>query len=80
MDERRKYPRQRTYKGGRINPDRGPGVDCIIRNMSDVGVCIDIGSGLVPQDSFHLVIKPEFLTRHCRVVWRRQQKIGVQFV
>lgn len=78
-DNRRK-PRQRTYKGGRINAERLPGMDCVIRNLSDTGACLEIESTLVPIDEFNLVIKPEFLTRKCHVAWRKPQKIGVRFV
>lgn len=80
MDNHRGSPRQRTYKGGRINFDRGPGIDCVIRNLSDTGACLEIESTSVPADEFKLVIKPEFLIRNCQVAWRKPQKIGVRFV
>ena len=80
MIEQRQSPRQRTYKGGRINLDSGLGMDCIIRNRSEGGACLEIESDLIPQAQFRLVIKPEFLIRNCRVAWRAPQKIGVQFV
>ena len=80
MSEHRAALRQRTYKGGRINADRLPGMDCVIRNLSDTGACLEIESSLVPVDEFNLVIKPEFLTRRCQVAWRKPQKIGVRFI
>jgi hypothetical protein len=79
MDDHRRKPRIRTYKGGQINFERGPGVDCVIRNISDTGACLDIESSLVPDDRFRLVIKPENLIRNCQVAWRKPQKIGVRF-
>ncbi len=79
-DDHRTASRQRTYKGGRINAERLPGMDCVIRNLSDTGACLEIDSSLVTVDEFNLVIKPEYLTRKCRVAWRKPQKIGVRFV
>jgi hypothetical protein len=79
-DEHRRAQRQRTYKGGHINRASGPGIDCLIRNLSDTGACLEIESGRIPDDRFQLVIKPESLVRICEVAWRKPQKIGVRFV
>jgi hypothetical protein len=80
MADRRRDQRQRTYKGGRINAKSLPGMDCLIRNLSDTGVCLEIDSSLVPVGEFNLVILPEYLNRKCRVVWRKPQRIGVRFI
>ena len=77
--ERRSTVRQRTFKGGRINFDTA-GVDCIIRNLTDVGACPEADTAVPIPDKFRLVIKPEFLVRDCEVAWRRSDKIGVRFV
>jgi hypothetical protein len=80
MDMTERTPRLRTYKGGRINAERMPGMDCTIRNLSETGACLEIDSALVPLDEFNLVIKPEYLNRRCRVAWRKPGKIGVHFI
>jgi hypothetical protein len=80
MDEKRQAPRARTFKGGRINFERGVGVDCLIRNLSPTGACLEVESALVADDHFMLMIKPESITRTCQVVWRKPQKIGVRFI
>lgn len=80
MEDLRDSKRQRTYKGGRINAERLPGMDCVVRNLSDTGACLEIDSAVIPVNEFNLVIKPEYLTRRCQVAWRRPQKIGVRFV
>jgi hypothetical protein len=79
MDEKRQKPRTRTFKGGRINFEAGVGVDCLVRNLSDSGACLEVESAKVKDDHFMLVIKPESVTRTCQVVWRKPQKIGVRF-
>jgi PilZ domain-containing protein len=79
--ERRGLPRQRTYKGGRINFETA-GADCIIRNLSDGGACLEITSEVSIPDTFRLVIKPECLVRGCEVCWRNAHahRMGVRFV
>ena len=52
-------------------------MDCLIRNLSDKGACLEIDSARVTVDEFDLVILPEYLNRKCRVVLRW---IGVRFV
>ena len=80
MADQRSDHRHRTYKGGRINAKRLPGMDCLIRNLSDTGACLEIDSMRVTVDEFDLVILPEYLNRKCRVVWRKSRWIGVRFV
>ena len=80
MRELRQAPRLRTYKGGRINATRLPGLDCIIRNLSDAGACLLVDGSKVPIDEFDLVILPEYLKRRCKVIWRQPDKLGVRFL
>ena len=76
----RKARRVRAYKGGRINAASLPGLDCLVRNLSPTGACLEVDSAAVPVDEFDLVIMPEYLSRKCRVAWRQPQKIGVRFI
>ncbi len=79
MVEKRESPRHRTFKTGQINADKHPSVDCIIRNMSEDGACLEVKSALVPVDEFGLVIRPDSIYRHCKVTWRKPGQIGVSF-
>ncbi len=79
MDEHRKSERQKTYKGGSIYA--GVAVfDCIVRNLSANGACLQIESRTGVPDNFMLIIRPERLKRACKVAWRAPRKIGVCFV
>ena len=80
MADRRSATRHRTFKGGRIITAEPFEKDCLIRNLSDFGACLEIDSSLIQVDEFNLVIKPENFIRICRVAWRKPQKIGVRFV
>lgn len=79
MPERRVTNRQRTLKGGTIYCDGFAGIECIIRNLTKSGACLEIkGPNSVP-DEFFLIIKPEHLKRSCTVIWRSEGRIGVRF-
>ena len=78
MEDHRRAPRSRTFKSGTISID-GVSMDCLIRNLSKSGACLEIkGTATVP-DAFKLIIKPESLFRTCKVMWRDGHRIGVSF-
>ena len=79
MSERRRSPRLRTLKGGSILFGTAAAIDCIIRNMSDIGARIEVPSVGIP-DNFTLLIKPEMRKRACQVVWRSANGLGVRFI
>lgn len=80
MNERRQSARLKTFKGGMIIYGTAPPVECLIRNLSTNGACLEIGSdGLLP-DQFTLLIKPEMVKRNCHMVWRKGHRVGVQFI
>jgi hypothetical protein len=77
--DRRGSPRETTLKDGSIIFGGAPPVDCVIRNMSDSGAGIEVRNTIAVPDTFQLLIRPELVKRHCRVVWRKHGWIGVQF-
>jgi hypothetical protein len=80
MDERRKAPRNRMLKAGRITAkDHRGSIDCTIRNMSANGACLNVASPLGIPDIFDLVVDADHSTHTCRVIWRKEKQIGVEF-
>jgi len=77
--ERRKLPRQRTFKGGTILFEPAGTMDCVIRNLSVAGACLEVSHAPAMPPSFVLIIKPEIARRTCAVVWRSAGRIGVRF-
>jgi len=76
MDERRKNPRRRVLKSGTISFDRGESLDCVVRNISELGACLERVN--IPDD-FTLIVKTAKMIRLCHVVWRAGRRIGVSF-
>ena len=78
-DEHRRSLRHRTFKGGSISHANGAPIECIVRNLSTTGACLEVSGPAVMPDTFKLIIRPEIITRSCEVAWRTPQRIGVHF-
>ena len=78
MSENRIVPRRRILKTGIIKL-AGAGVDCTVRNISDhgAGLLVESLEG-IPTD-FSLALVSDQVVRPCRVVWRKEKRIGLTF-
>jgi hypothetical protein len=80
MEERRGDRRTRTLKSGRIMISaKAPKIDCTIRDLSATGARL-----LIPSSTFGIPREFELLIgdadrRSCRVAWRTESAIGVEF-
>jgi len=78
MGDARTAPRRRILKAGTISFGGG-GITCTVRNLSDTGAALDVTSPVGIPDSFVLVLDTETAQRRCRVVWRKEKRIGIVF-
>lgn len=79
MAENPRASRQRTFKGGSISFGVAPSIDCIVRNFSQTGACLEVAGPVRVPDNFTLLIRPELLKRSCQVAWRSDGRVGVRF-
>ncbi len=80
MDERRKEPRRRALKAGKIIFNRGNSIiDCVVRNLSDKGASLEITSSVGLPNKFELSIPWDGIRRSCRVVSFSPKRVGVIF-
>lgn len=80
MDERRKLSRTRSLKTGKIIYNRNLfSVDCIVRNLSDIGASLEVTNSSGIPGTFDLHIPLDGFRRNCRVAWIKPKKIGVEF-
>jgi hypothetical protein len=77
-DEDRVASRRRVLKIGAIEFG-GTTVPCAVRNLSASGAALEITSPLWFPDQFTLAVESEGLRKPCRIVWRREKRIGVTF-
>jgi hypothetical protein len=79
MEEQRRSQRRRALKGATIAFKGAAGIDCIVRNLSNAGACLEIVSPIGIPDEFTLVIPSDDVKQGCHVVWRTAHRIGVSF-
>lgn len=81
MEERRIKRRQRSLKAGKIVFNRQLSViDCTVRDLTDVGARLVVGSPVGLPETFELLIPFDNFKRTCRVIWKSSDKIGVTFL
>ncbi len=78
MDRKRIADRRRTFKAGTIEFS-GAGIDCIVRNISETGAGLEVVSPLFIPDRFTLFVPSDQFKRRCRIVWRKEKRIGIAF-
>lgn len=80
----RRYQRQRALKGARIQVDGMKTYDVTIRDMSEGGVRLKLGSPFAVPDEFLLIIHNPNTghseKRMCEKRWQRGDQVGAQYV
>jgi len=80
MLERRLSVRDRVILGSvaAIN-DRGSTMDCVIRNISTGGVCVEFDETAKLPDEMRLTIARKDCSFFARALWRRAGRVGLEF-
>jgi hypothetical protein len=82
FDEKRGSARRRQVRAARILLGAGAVArDCLVLDISDGGVRLDVG-GLDVPDEFVLLLSDDGVVRESayQVVWRRGHEVGAKFV
>ena len=75
-DERVEYRRA----GFIIPAPDAPWLECFIVDVSDSGLCLDVGALAVPQLFGVSFTACGAVTRVCRLAWRRGELLGARYV
>ncbi|ABE62345.1 PilZ domain-containing protein [Nitrobacter sp. NHB1] len=78
MTEKRMTARSRVLKAGTIEV-HGGAIDCTVRNLSQDGAALDVASPVGIPDEFTLLMPADHKRHQCRVIWRKEKRIGVRF-
>lgn len=78
MVETRSAPRYRVAKSAKIDHG-GDKIACILRDISATGAAIEILDLVRAPTEFTLIVPEDGLKLRCRVVWRKEYRIGVTF-
>ena len=80
MNELRQTQRHRTLKKAQIVVSDGfSTIDCVVRNLSETGAQLKVASVLGIPNQFPLKMG-DGRTLQCRIAWKRETDIGVEFV
>ena len=79
MPERRKSARSRVFKGAKLVLGTSSLIDCVMRNVTNVGACIHIANTVELPEAFGLTFDGGYTVRPCRIVWRSVVETGVEF-
>jgi hypothetical protein len=80
MLDRRQSPRFKTYKAAQVVFNgRWSTLDCLVRNLSGQGACLEIPSTVDIPVTFSMMSKQEKTEQTCRLVWRTKHHVGVVF-
>ena len=77
----RKHVRVELYKPGFLIPaPEAPWIECLILDVSDSGVCLEVGTLAVPKLFGLAFTASGEVLRVCSLVWRRGELIGAEFL
>jgi hypothetical protein len=77
----RKYVRVNLHKPGFVIPaPDAPWIECTIVDVSEKGVCLDVGSLPVPKLFGLAFTATGEVLRVCSLVWRNGEMIGAEFL
>ena len=80
MQERRRLARSRVIKGAKLVVGTSSVVDCVVRNLTNTGARIVVSSTARLPENLVLTFDGGRSLRPCRLVWRRLDETGVEFV
>jgi hypothetical protein len=80
MLDRRQSARDKVLYGGvaEIN-ERGSTMDCVVRNISEQGACVEFDQTVKLPEQMNLTIARKGRSYLARLVWRQANKIGLAF-
>jgi hypothetical protein len=80
MQDRRSAQRHKSFLQGRIYfNNRRSSIDCVVRDISDTGARVKISDAITVPDAVELYIPAKDETFRARVLWRRNDEMGVTF-
>ena len=80
MQDRRHGVRDKVFLGGvaEIN-DTGSTMDCVVRNFSDRGACVELESAAKLPDQMRVTIARKGRSYLAQMIWRQANRVGLAF-
>ena len=80
MQDRRQGARDKVLYGGvaAVN-EHGSTMDCVVRNISDTGACVEFDTAAKLPAEMNLTIARKGRSYLTRMIWRQANKVGLAF-
>ena len=79
--ESRRAARVRTFLQARVSYGDGAiSTSCTVNQLSDVGARLNIAGAFSLPETFEIAIPQKGLTRRARLVWRKDDQAGIDFL
>jgi hypothetical protein len=78
MEDRRKHPRIEIEETAYISAG-GSSMRCRLLNISAEGAAVEVPDPAFVPSHFQLMTEKDRVIRRCRVIWIKQNRIGVAF-
>jgi hypothetical protein len=80
-EEGRRAARVRTFLEARVSYSDGAiSTPCTVNQLSEVGARINIAKTFTLPDTFEITIPQRNVTRRAKLVWRRDELAGIDFI
>jgi PilZ domain-containing protein len=81
MQDRRESVRDKVFLGGvaEIN-QAGSRMDCVVRNFSDQGACVEFDSARPISEQMNLTIARKGRSYLARMIWQQANRVGLAFL
>jgi hypothetical protein len=80
MQERRKLTRTRVLKGAKLLLGKSSVIDCVARDLTNSGAGLQVPNTIGLPQTLDLTLDAGHSTRPSRLVWRKLNKAGVEFL
>jgi hypothetical protein len=80
MQDRRERVRDKVFLGGvaEVN-DRGSTMDCVVRNLSETGACVEFDSATRLPEQMRITIAHKGRSVLADLIWRQANRVGLAF-
>ena len=78
MTNQRKASRRRILKSGTIILGKKAHIPCSVRDLSEIGACLEVPATFEIPSTFLFGMSGQ-PPRTCKVIWRNDTQLGVQF-
>jgi hypothetical protein len=80
MQDRRQIVRDKVIYGGVAETGKhGATLDCVVRNLTDQGACIEINRGTRLPEQVNLAVARKGRSYLAEVIWRQANMVGLAF-